>query len=130
MHCTAQFVGGKNTLMTAAHCLIDCTGSTCDCRRHTYFTFVQQYSESGGTKKHVGVQMFYHQEYCTTTYIAERTRIDYAFINTLSDSSTDSGWLGLYSPFHYKSATAVGKTRGTVPEFSEKTPPPPKKIGP
>ena len=99
--CTAQFVGNKRTLMTAAHCIVDnVTGAP-----FSNFEFRQTYPSNNAQP---GIQSF-----CVGVNPAWISRnqntqqnVDYGFMRTTSESR--GGALGLQSGLPYPNLTAIG----------------------
>ncbi len=97
---SAEFVGDKRVLLTAAHCVIDEYSKTP--RWYKNFHFRRAYDNGGGQK--VGWQ-------CMAVWnlffeYGRNLAYDYAFIHTNTDSG--AGWLGMKSDVPYPSWTAIG----------------------
>lgn len=97
---SAEFVGNKRVLLTAAHCVID--GNSKTPKWYKNFHFRRAYNNGGG--QHVGWQCMA----VWNLYFAygKNRAYDYAFIHTNKDSG--AGWLGMKSGIPYNSWTAIG----------------------
>lgn len=96
--CSAEFVGSKRVVMTAAHCVMDgATGQW-----HKNFKFVRAYDNGGGQSVGwdcMSVKTAWHTSGPNYPY-------DYAFVYASSDSG--AGWLGLMTDIPYSQFWAIG----------------------
>ena len=100
-NCTAQFVGHKRVLMTAAHCIRDHkTGAW-----YKNFKFYQRYRNNSWDKSFQIGCMAVWSNWVTGTDQQNWTK-DYGFLTTHFDSG--AGWLGLKSGIPYTHWTSVG----------------------
>ncbi len=91
--CTAAFVGSKNVLTTAAHCVISLkTG-----RWHSNFKFVRAYHNGGNPQVVYPSEICIYEETFTNRFNPE---YDYAFMSTYQASG--AGWLGFDTDISYR----------------------------
>jgi len=100
-NCTAQFVGHKRVLMTAAHCIRDHkTGAW-----YKNFVFYQRYKNNSWDKSFQTRCMAVWSDWVTGTDKQNWSK-DYGFLTTHFDSG--AGWLGLMSGIPHTQWTAIG----------------------
>lgn len=96
--CSAEFVGSKRVIMTAAHCVMN--GATG--KWYKNFKFARAYDNGGGQKvgwECMSVKTAWHTSGPNYPY-------DYAFIYASKDSG--AGWLGLKTAIPYSQFWSIG----------------------
>lgn len=100
--CSAQFVGHKRVLMTAAHCLRD--KKTGDWYKN--FMFYQRYEDGSSWNDSFKIGCAAVRNDWITGDDSWNWSKDYGFLTTFLDSN--AGWLGMKSGIPYSSWTSIG----------------------